>query len=166
MKAKRPKSENKSQKEAASSPNTRPSKSSAPAAKKKDKGKQKAVESEEETDEDDNSDVENLYLSGRKAGTVKSTEEDAASPSSSDDEHSPLVHESLKTGKKKGRSLPAKFVPSDETADQRNARTIFIGNLPLQVAQKKVSIPHISLSIGIHNSFSLYLSSCSVIFSA
>ncbi|KAK0221430.1 hypothetical protein IW262DRAFT_1447863 [Armillaria fumosa] len=59
--------------------------------------------------------------------------------SESDEDPSKLVHESIaQTALSTGRaSQKRKFVPSDETQDQRDLRTIFVGNLSIEVAQKK-----------------------------
>ncbi|KAG5221228.1 Nucleolar protein [Salix suchowensis] len=52
----------------------------------------------------------------------------------------PPVHESLRKGKKKIKTArQVNFVLPEETPTKRNMRTIFIGNLPLAVAQKKES---------------------------
>ncbi|KAJ7252418.1 hypothetical protein B0H12DRAFT_1018025 [Mycena haematopus] len=65
-------------------------------------------------------------------------EVDASGDSDSDESDvPPPVHESLT---KRVRTKPAKktkMVPENETPLQRNARTLFIGELPLEVAQKK-----------------------------
>ncbi|KAF9488401.1 hypothetical protein BDN71DRAFT_1477944 [Pleurotus eryngii] len=51
----------------------------------------------------------------------------------------PPVHESLRKGKKKIKTArQVNFVLPEETPTKRNMRTIFIGNLPLAVAQKKL----------------------------
>lgn len=55
----------------------------------------------------------------------------------SEDDPSTLVHESL-VDKSKTRGPKQKYVPSDETPAQKDQRTIFVGNLSLQVAQKRV----------------------------
>ncbi len=61
----------------------------------------------------------------------------------SDDEGDPstLVHESMRKspGDKKKKGY---FVPLDETSEQRNQRTIFVGNLPIEVAEKKVGVQY------------------------
>ena len=52
-----------------------------------------------------------------------------------------LLHESLSSSNKKGRpagGTKTKYSPPDETQEQRDARTVFIGNLPLEIAGKKV----------------------------
>ena len=54
-----------------------------------------------------------------------------------------LVHESLKEGGSKGpkvRPPKTKYVPEGETKEQRDARTVFIGNLPVEAAKSKVRI--------------------------
>jgi nucleolar protein 12 len=52
-----------------------------------------------------------------------------------------LVHESLQSGgKSKSRSGKQKYVPEDETPEKRDQRTVFVGNLPLAVASKRVRL--------------------------
>jgi nucleolar protein 12 len=52
-----------------------------------------------------------------------------------------LMHESLKPGYKKGKEKASKvkYVPPGETSAYRDRRTVFIGNLPIEVAKSKVS---------------------------
>lgn len=96
------------------------------------KGKGKSKEDEAVDQEEENSDLENAYLQTHKDAPKSDHEEEV-------DTEEPLVHESLQKGKKGSRSGPkAKFVPSDETPERRDQRTIFIGNLSVEVAQKKV----------------------------
>lgn len=96
------------------------------------KGKGKSKEDEAVDQEEENSDLENAYLQNHK-GAPKSDHEEEV------DTEEPLVHEALQKGKKGSRSGPkVKFVPSDETPERRDQRTIFIGNLSVEVAQKKV----------------------------
>lgn len=56
---------------------------------------------------------------------------------------STLVHESLLSGSAKSNHRASvrkeKFAPPDESEEQRNLRTIFVGNLSSEVAQKRVS---------------------------
>ena len=68
--------------------------------------------------------------------------DDDSDASNGDNDASHLTHESVaKTPKKiKAVSTKSKFVPPDETAEQRDARTIFVGNLPVEVAQKRVRL--------------------------
>ncbi|KIJ64663.1 hypothetical protein HYDPIDRAFT_90009, partial [Hydnomerulius pinastri MD-312] len=63
---------------------------------------------------------------------------------SADEEDGPptLVHETLRkdgasSKKRKTGGRKEKYVPTDETEEKRNARTIFIGNLSPEVAQKR-----------------------------
>ncbi|KIM73678.1 hypothetical protein PILCRDRAFT_722317 [Piloderma croceum F 1598] len=58
----------------------------------------------------------------------------------SDEEVDPsqLAHESVaKPAGKSSRNRKSKHVPENETADQRDRRTIFVGNLSVEVAQKR-----------------------------
>jgi hypothetical protein len=69
-----------------------------------------------------------------------------------------LVHESLSVSNKKSRGgrqgAKTKFYPAEETPEQRDLRTIFVGNLPLDVARKKVcnSIIILSASLNVKES--------------
>lgn len=47
------------------------------------------------------------------------------------------LHESIKKTSKKKNHEKMKFAPPDETALQRDQRTIFVGNLPILITQKK-----------------------------
>ena len=54
-----------------------------------------------------------------------------------------LVHESLQHASSKTKRNPAsskKYTPPDETPSDRDRRTVFVGNLPIEVVQKKVSL--------------------------
>ncbi|KAF7768321.1 hypothetical protein Agabi119p4_7564 [Agaricus bisporus var. burnettii] len=84
--------------------------------------KQKSKEQEEKADASD--------LHGKE---VDEDDNDSEADSST------LIHESLtdKSKSKSGRGSKQKYVPSDETPAQKDRRTIFVGNLPLQVAQKR-----------------------------
>ncbi|KAF4603695.1 hypothetical protein EYR40_000863 [Pleurotus pulmonarius] len=92
----------------------------------KGKGKAKKIEVvlPEETEE-----VAELLVRGEQDVT----------DASSDEVDIPPVHESLQKGKKRVKAArQAVYVPPEETPTKRNMRTIFIGNLPLAVAQKKL----------------------------
>ncbi|KAF9013161.1 hypothetical protein BDQ17DRAFT_1404729 [Cyathus striatus] len=110
-------------------------------AEKKSKGKSKQVE--EDSEDDINSDLENAYHQAQeKSTTVKDAdkpEEDAESDAESNDEVdlTNLVHESLAGKEKKSSKPKIRFIPVDETQEQKDRRTIFVGNLPLEVAQKR-----------------------------
>lgn len=59
-----------------------------------------------------------------------------------DSECIPPAHESLAGTSRPDSTSPSKkskkYVPPDETSDQRDSRTIFVGNVPLQVMTTKV----------------------------
>ena len=66
-----------------------------------------------------------------------------------DGEYTPPVHESLGRASGPGSASSSKrskkYVPPDETPDQRDSRTIFIGNVLSQVMATKVSWCRVSL---------------------
>jgi len=69
--------------------------------------------------------------------------EDASPSKRSDEEVDPsqLVHESVAKLTGKGKSTrKSKHVPENETADQRDLRTVFVGNLSVEVARKRVRV--------------------------
>ncbi|KAH9851826.1 hypothetical protein C2E23DRAFT_732469 [Lenzites betulinus] len=77
-----------------------------------------------------------------KAVAEPAQEEDESGSKESDDEGDPstLVHESLlKDGTTKGQSRngKAKYVPSEETADDRDARTLFVGNVAVEITKSR-----------------------------
>ncbi|KAF5360334.1 hypothetical protein D9756_005093 [Leucocoprinus leucothites] len=115
-----------------------------PSPKKKSKVKTKVPSAEEnDADEDDNSDLEGAYL--RSKGADGQLKEDGKASGDdaeevSEDDASNLVHESLAgkaKSKSKVKSKKQKYVPTDETPARRDQRTVFIGNLSLDVAQKR-----------------------------
>jgi len=94
-------------------------------------------------DADDVEDVSEDEASDVEVSDVEVAEAPATSDEEDEDDASPvnLVHESLlKGGKSKSRSGKQKFVPSEETPEKRDQRTIFVGNLPIDVAKKRVRI--------------------------
>ncbi|KAF8967173.1 hypothetical protein BDZ97DRAFT_1656759, partial [Flammula alnicola] len=48
-----------------------------------------------------------------------------------------LIHESLSKKNKKVRASKTKHVPQEETPELRDQRTVFVGNLPIELASKK-----------------------------
>ena len=61
--------------------------------------------------------------------------------SDTDDEGDPskLVHESVAVaGKAKSSSGKIKFIPPEETREQRDSRTVFVGNVPVEVVTSRV----------------------------
>ncbi|KIK62418.1 hypothetical protein GYMLUDRAFT_58188 [Collybiopsis luxurians FD-317 M1] len=114
-----------------------------------------AMESESDEDEND-SELENAYLSRtlkrkdkgkgpespdeeQNDGDKFQEESEDHDGVSSEDNSSPPQHESLTKKQRTKKVLKSKtrYVPPDETPEQRNARTIFIGNLSVEVSQKK-----------------------------
>ena len=88
-------------------------------------------------DGEDKSDLEKVYLDAPLAHNPNISQEDDGE---SDGERHLPAHESLQKDKQRSRTgAKSKFVPTDETAGQRDKRTIFVGNLSIEVAQKKVS---------------------------
>ncbi|EGN93820.1 hypothetical protein SERLA73DRAFT_171723 [Serpula lacrymans var. lacrymans S7.3] len=105
----------------------------------KQKGHSKKVAKEVKESDEENSDLEKSYPSTSKQASQKGVDVD----SDSDEEGDPskLVHEALakdgSSNKKGSTGSKAKYIPEDETPEQRDARTIFVGNLSVNVAQKK-----------------------------
>ncbi|KAJ7752706.1 hypothetical protein B0H14DRAFT_3512868 [Mycena olivaceomarginata] len=158
------KSNRKKKKKKQSQPDPSPPKIAKQAAKPKPAKKSKRAEPVVEMDVDsdgsdeddeDNSDLENAYLGKLRPKTpatapspdsededAEDAGDDSASNNSdaedSDTDAPPPVHESLT---KRVRTKPAKktkIVPENETPVQRDARTLFVGGLPAEVAQKRV----------------------------
>ncbi|KAK4684135.1 nucleolar protein 12, partial [Tremellales sp. Uapishka_1] len=72
----------------------------------------------------------------------KEQEEEEGEEEPSDESDEDLVHESVKAAKAKKVKVKAsnqKYTPADETDADRDRRTIFIGNLPIECAKSKVS---------------------------
>ncbi|KAJ3804410.1 hypothetical protein EV368DRAFT_89302 [Lentinula lateritia] len=122
-----------------------------------DDDEEEEVESKSDGDDENDSELENAYLSrangkgkfsaSRRAGKHEEQAEEAdddveeASSETDDDDAScpPPDHESL-TKKQRSKKPPksiSKYIPPDENQDQRNARTIFVGNLNVEVSQKR-----------------------------
>jgi nucleolar protein 12 len=89
--------------------------------------------------------AEPVFSEGEDGDKVVPDNEQNPSSSDSDDgeRYVPPVHESLATapGPAPGPSSKKakKYVPPDETPEQRDSRTIFVGNVPSQVMTAKVS---------------------------
>lgn len=124
-----------------------------------------AAASDESSDDDDT--LEQSYANRKgqaAAGPSKSSatedvemedEEEEESEEESDVDAALMVHESLLGKNKKNAQAPApvsegkkgkkvkstleKFVPEGETSGDRDRRTIFVGNLPVEAAKDKVS---------------------------
>ena len=115
------------------------------AAKEKKSAKNKELPAES-NDEEDDAGLEEAYE--RKIRPEKQiatgSSRNKAQPSGSSDsegETSQLIHETAvvkKDRRSKTRQGRGHNVPPDETKEQRDARTIFLGNVPTQVATEKV----------------------------
>lgn len=65
---------------------------------------------------------------------------DDESESDEEDDPSKLVHESLLKENKSKAGAKKKYFPAEETPEQRDARTIFIGNVPTEVVTSRVRV--------------------------
>ena len=108
--------------------------------KKAGKKREKQIQHESEYDVDsdsENSDLEKAYAIS-SAVTSNVVESDGEDP----------VHETLvKSTKQRVKTTKRKHVPEDETPEMRDRRTIFVGNLPLEVLSKTVRIAHYENSL-------------------
>ncbi|KAJ7072915.1 hypothetical protein C8F01DRAFT_265852 [Mycena amicta] len=115
---------------------------------------ERSDESNSDDDSDDDDELETAYLRKTQNKKPKQTkpenesserEEDADHDSESDSDAEadapPLTHESLLPSSKRVRvkstKKKTKFIPENESSAQRDARTIFVGGLPVEVAEKK-----------------------------
>jgi len=101
----------------------------------------------ESDDEDADAGLEEAYERkvrfGKQVATRSSrNKEQPSSSSESEGETSQLVHETAvkKNKNRRSRTRPGKVhsSPPDETKEERDARTIFLGNVPMEVAKGKV----------------------------
>ncbi|KAF8575321.1 hypothetical protein K439DRAFT_1641486 [Ramaria rubella] len=101
----------------------------------------------EENDEDD-ARLEDDYLSRRTtrnpipSAKKDDTEAQSSEPEEDDNEDAPPpAHETQRCSKNVRQKVlkKAKYVPPDETPAQKDARTIFVGNIPIAVAKSKSS---------------------------
>ncbi|TBU53671.1 hypothetical protein BD310DRAFT_859888 [Dichomitus squalens] len=99
----------------------------------------KHVEGRESEDEDEGNEAEDDREDEDVSGAG---EDDEASSDSGDEGHpSKLVHESLQKGgiqtNGQSRHGKQKYIPSVETPEQRDARTIFVGNVAVEVTKSR-----------------------------
>jgi nucleolar protein 12 len=114
------------------------------------KAKGKAKDALEESDEEEaDGELEEAYeRKNRRPGkqgspSTSKNKEESESASDSEVDASQLVHETVAKGDQPGKTRPTRKrihheSPPDETKEQRDARTIFIGNVPVEVAKSKV----------------------------
>jgi hypothetical protein len=92
----------------------------------------------EESDEE----IEEPVVAAGPSTTVDEEDNDAELSEIDTDEE--LVHETTDTTSKRKRKqatkLP-KYTPADESSQDRDRRSIFVGNLPMDVTKSKVSLP-------------------------
>jgi nucleolar protein 12 len=91
-------------------------------------------------DSKDSKDIESSQVLNGSEGSEYQSSEDATD--GEDLDPASLVHETV-SGAKSGRSTKKKkvhYVPENETKEQRDQRTVFIGNLPPDVLKSKVSL--------------------------
>ncbi|WVQ79101.1 hypothetical protein IAT38_001195 [Cryptococcus sp. DSM 104549] len=117
----------------------------APAAPASKKGKKAAVpepeseseSSEEEAEAEAEEDSDDEEVAGEVAGDEGEFEDDGSSAASDEE----FVHESLKAKAEKKAAKKAakqsKYVPPAETQADKDRRTVFVGNLPIEAAKSK-----------------------------
>lgn len=77
--------------------------------------------------------LENVHVDKEPVNDVESSDEEI--------DPSQLIHESVAKHAGKGsRNRKSKYIPENETANQRDRRTVFVGNLSVEVAQKRVRV--------------------------
>ena len=76
---------------------------------------------------------------GSEAGPYSESESDSDFDTSAIPQHESLDPKN-KERKRQKKGAKMKYVPEGETKEQRDARTIFIGNLPVKVVHSKVSL--------------------------
>ncbi|KAF8729363.1 hypothetical protein AX14_006234 [Amanita brunnescens Koide BX004] len=112
-------------------------------AAKKTKTETKSVREEEDTGSGDDSDSDES-VADQECPETEEQEDGRASSDSEEDENEPfdpskIIHESLQKSKKKSHKPASKkkYIPQDETPEQRDLRTVFVGNLSVEVAKKR-----------------------------
>ncbi|EIW66582.1 hypothetical protein TREMEDRAFT_70147 [Tremella mesenterica DSM 1558] len=76
-------------------------------------------------------------VEGGPSGTPISEKDDSQVDISDQED---LIHETLRSGPSKKKVKGKKYVPSDETPGDRDRRTIFVGNVPLECAKVKSAL--------------------------
>ncbi|KAJ1303601.1 hypothetical protein OPQ81_011784 [Rhizoctonia solani] len=126
---------------------------SAPTKRKHEKKEKKLEKNEDSSAEEDDPTVEDSYhqrkakalnssnpnvsksSSSKSKAAITHSESRSESDSDSDADAPPPLHESLTQTPKSERTQKKKYIPEGETPEQKDARTIFIGNLPASVAK-------------------------------
>lgn len=128
----------------------------APHSKKTKEGKGKRVSKKttgtekapEEIGDEDNAGLEEAYehkvRPGKQVAKGSSKDEEQLNGTSdSEEDASQLVHETMVKNAKRDKTRSRHvhhYVPPDETKEQRDARTLFLGNVPMEVAKSKSAL--------------------------
>jgi len=102
--------------------------------------------SPEEIGDEDNAGLEEAYehkvRPGKQVAKGSSRDEEQLNGTSdSEEDASQLVHETMVKSAQRDKTRSRHvhhYVPPDETKEQRDARTLFLGNVPMEVAKSKV----------------------------
>ncbi|KAJ3545525.1 hypothetical protein NM688_g5617 [Phlebia brevispora] len=102
------------------------------------KHKKKHAKSEDSSEEDEEGHASSSTPAALAEETVQTGEPEPASDSDDEGDPSTLVHESIADGNKsKHGSRKTKYVPPEETAEKRNERTVFVGNVAVDVVKDR-----------------------------
>jgi len=108
----------------------------------KDPSSKRAKKARKEILEESDEEVEEPVAAAGPSTTLDEEDNDAELSEIDTDEE--LVHETTDTTSKRKRKqatkLP-KYTPADESSQDRDRRSIFVGNLPMDVTKSKVSLP-------------------------
>lgn len=69
---------------------------------------------------------------------IERTEPEPDLDSDGEGDPTKLVHESVANAGKPKHGPKSKYVPEGETAEQRNERTVFVGNVPIELVKNRV----------------------------
>lgn len=97
---------------------------------------------DEDLDDDNNSDRKQHQPTVESESDEDMSDAQREVDSDDDPDAPPPVHESLTKRVRTKPKQKGKIVPEGETPTQRDARTLFVGGLPVEIVQKKV--PHSS----------------------
>ena len=106
---------------------------------KRQKKATKVVEESEDEEEAEPVSAVGALTVGDEEGEENDAELSEGSEIDTDEE---LVHETTDTTSKRKRKLATKlpkYTPADESSQDRDRRSIFVGNLPIEVTKSKVS---------------------------
>ncbi|KAI0087888.1 hypothetical protein BDY19DRAFT_994771 [Irpex rosettiformis] len=90
-----------------------------------------------ETNDENSSEDEEAIAGPSSLPTTRTLPSDDSEDSDEEGDPSKLVHETLLKGNKGKSVSKKKYVPEEETSEQRDARTIFVGNVPIETATSR-----------------------------